>query len=296
MGNTLILDESKVGDGSLFCFAGILYKDQETFLRIESILALIKNRHDSANANAPIELKGNRISTTIDTKKEALLDELFKTIQALTFSGTVSIRFYIMHKDDLNYANVNLENVINKILEQNTSIDKTKVQTYLYYQLSSLLIKRIHELPFNKSFIETVICDNVYNMQKTSKAIVWARGNIASIKEDINTIVPMIIEAVHNKLPTTKHKGFRFLDFYDSTSLVSIQLCDILSNFIMNGIRYMYFNSIGDAANSILYKAKYDFLNKYIDISTLPIAEIPLTASGSDITCKSIFLPLMGKI
>ncbi|AEJ19915.1 DUF3800 domain-containing protein [Gracilinema caldarium] len=296
MGNTLILDESKVGDGSLFCFAGILYKDQTTFLQIDSILASIKNRHDLANANAPIELKGNKISTTIDRKKEALLDELFKTIQALTLSGSVSIRFYIMQKDDLNYANVNLENVINKILEKNTSIDKKKVQTYLYYQLSSLLIKRIHELPFKKSFIETVICDNIYNMRTTSKSIIWARGNIASIKIDINTIVPMIIEAVHNKLPTPKHYGFKFLDFYDSTSLVSIQLCDILSNFIMNSIRHMYFISIGDATNAALYKAKYDFLNKYIDISNLPITEIPLTAAGNDISCSNVFLPFMGKM
>ncbi len=296
MGNSLILDESKVGDGSLFCFAGILYKDQTTFLQIESILASIKNRHDSANANAPIELKGNKISTTINRKKEALLDELFNKIQAMTLSGSVSIRFYIMHKDDLNYANVNLENVINKILEQNTSIDKKKVQTYLYYQLSSLLIKRIHELPFKNNFIETVICDNIYNMQTTSKSIVWARGNIASIKKDINTIVPMIIEAVHNKLPTPKHKGFSFLDFYDSNSLVSIQLCDILSNFIMNSIRYMYFLSIGDIVNSASYKAKYDFLNKYIDISTFPISEIPLIASGKDISCTNVFSSFMGKM
>jgi hypothetical protein len=295
MGNTLILDESKIGDGSLFCFAGIVYKDQATFLQIESVLVSIKNRHELANTNTPIELKGNRISSPIDRNKEALLDELFKTIQALTLSGSVSIRFYIMQKDDLDYANVNLEYVINKILEQNTSIDKAKVKTYFYYQLSSFLIKRINELPFEKDNIETVICDNIYNMRTTSKSIVWARGNIASIQKDINTIVPMIIEAVHNKLPVPKHKGFNFLDFYYSTSLVSIQLCDILSNFIMNSIRYMYFTSIG-SANATVYKAKYDFLNKYIDISNLPFAEIPLSVSGDDITCTNKFLPLIGKM
>jgi hypothetical protein len=57
----------------------------------------------------------------------------------------------------------------------------------------------------------------------------------------------------------------------------------------------MYFTSIG-SANATVYKAKYDFLNKYIDISNLPFAEIPLSVSGDDITCTNKFLPLIGKM
>jgi len=38
MGNTVIFDESKLKDGSLYCFSGIVFKDHQTFFQIENLL------------------------------------------------------------------------------------------------------------------------------------------------------------------------------------------------------------------------------------------------------------------
>ena len=47
MNNFLVLDESKLSDGSLYCFAGVLFKDVETFFQSEAEFIVIKNKYQT---------------------------------------------------------------------------------------------------------------------------------------------------------------------------------------------------------------------------------------------------------
>ena len=44
--NIIIFDESKFGNGSLFCFVGLVYKDTGIFNKIENELQQIKGKGD----------------------------------------------------------------------------------------------------------------------------------------------------------------------------------------------------------------------------------------------------------
>ena len=65
--------------------------------------------------------------------------------------------------------------------------------------------------------------------------------------------------------------------------MVSIQICDILSNFLMNSLKYLYYNAKRNKLKDE-YKDKYDFLKKYIDIDGFPINDINLCIVNNDIT------------
>ncbi len=295
MGNIIILDESKCGDQTLFIFSGILFNSFQTFLSFENDSSIIKSNIMLNNNITINELKGNNISNVISPIYLRYLSDLIEKIRLYIFNGYASIRFYIMHKDDLKLGDIDLENVINTILEENTNIDHSRVQTYLYYHLSSFLIKRLNELPFQNDYIESAICDNVYNLSNTVNTTIWARGNIASIQKDIKEIAPMIIEKVHNQISSNKHNGFRKLDFFDSKLYITIQLNDILSNFLLNSIRYIYFDNKANPISS-KYKAKYDFLSNYIDLRGLNINDLNLQEINCDISSASVFDAVLGKI
>ena len=106
----------------------------------------------------PYELKGSNIGNKIDKNKKELLIKLFNKLVFSTRSNVTKVVFYIMHKDDLKFDKLNIENVINELLKQHTSVDKNEVHKYVYYHLSLFLIKRLHEIPFNNDYIENHCC------------------------------------------------------------------------------------------------------------------------------------------
>ena len=79
----------------------------------------------------------------------------------------------------------------------------------------------------------------------------------------------------------------------DSHKLVSIQICDILSNFLMNSLKYLYYNAKRNKLKDE-YKDKYDFLKKYIDIDGFPINDINLCIVNNDITSLKKFDTVFG--
>jgi hypothetical protein len=276
-------------------FAAIIIQDQQAFYHLEGNLQRLKDTHEARNGGTAIELKGNKIGQTIDAAKVSLLDDLFSAVIQDTQFGTVGISFYIMHKDDLSYSTANIKRLVDGLLKNNTSVDPGKVQTYLYYQLSSFLVKRLHQLPLLGDYVHAVICDNVYNLVNTAKTVVWGRGNLGSVQKPISFLVPLVLQAIHNQLPLPKHQGFVSMDFYNSQTLVIIQLCDILANFLLNSIRYLFLSASTDPSASN-YKAKYDYISKYIDLSGLQVSGFGLSKSPTDLTSTTSFKALMGKV
>ena len=254
-------------------------------------LDLIRHPHHN------FELKGNNIGKTISKNTKKLLDELFIILKKHFLINEVNIKFFITHGQDLNYATINLEDVVNKVLLSVTQINSDEVQKFLYYQLSVFLIKTLAELPFEKDIVESIISDNVYSLEKKSQEKIIAYGNIFDVIEPIEQVVPLVIQSIHNNLPCRKsksnHQGFNVLKFLDSHKLVSIQVCDILSNFLMNSLKYLYYSKIDNPLKDE-YKEKYDFLKKYIDIDGFPINDINLCIDNNEITSSKKFDTVFG--
>lgn len=296
--NIIFFDESKFGDGSLYCFAGLIYKNQLIYQNIENELIAIRNNYNSIFGNN-FELKGNKIGKTIDVNKKQLITELLTCIKKHVLNDEVIVQFFVMHGNDLNYANVNLESVINGVLANITTIPHNTIQKYLYYQLSVFLIKRLSSLPFPGDIVHSVISDNVYNMVTTSTQTITTHGNIFSMNQPVETVVPTVIQNIHNLLPCKKfsHNGFELLKFLDSKTSVSLQVCDIISNFMMNSIRYLYFNYLGNSLKDD-YSDKFNLLSTFIEhLEAFPINDLNLTmTSNNDITSTSKFNPIEGRV
>jgi len=297
MENFIAFDESKLSDNSMYCFSGILFRNVEVFLRSEFEFIRIKEEYKKNNGNNEFELKGSKIGASVSPITKKFLIELFSYLRTSILNGESKIFFYIMHKDDLQYANVDLTKVIEGVMKKVTNIDSDEIFKYIYSHLSSFLIKRLPELTFKDEVLKYAICDNVYNLKTNCHSIVESKGNIFSMPSDTSLIVAEIIERVHNLLPEAKqHHGFTTLDFFDSTDIVTIQLCDILSNFLLNSIRYEYYNSINDLENKAKYKFKYDFINEYVFKLNIPLTQLPLSLKNNELTANRKFDAIMGKL
>lgn len=297
MENFIAFDESKLSDNSMYCFSGILFRNVEIFLQSEFEFIRIKEEYERKYGNMEFELKGNKISSSVSSSKKKLLLDLFSYLRNSILTGDSKIFFYIMHKDDLQYANVDLNAVIEGVMKKVTDINTDEIFKYLYSHLSSFLIKRLPELTFKDDVLKYAICDNVYSLKINCHSAVEAKGNIFSMPSDTSLIVAEIIERIHNLLPgTIQHHGFTALDFFDSKDIVTIQICDILSNFLLNSIKYEYYNSINDCENEAKYKFKYDFLNDYIFKLNIPLNQLPLSVKNNELTANKKFDAIMGKI
>lgn len=297
MSNIILFDESKCSDQSLLIFTGLVFSNKEYLLQFENYLKLIKLQIEK---KYNIEFKEIHASS-FKKKISKVKVELFNSFVSLFFQfhsvNLVNLRFYIMHKLDLKLEDVDFTEVINGIIKNTTDLEKNEIKNLLYYQLSTLLIKRIDELPLINCYIEAVISDNIFNLEKSGKQAFWAFGNIFKQKDHAMTFIPQIIEILHNKIkPTHNHVGFKYLDFIDSHHFITLQFVDVLSNFILSHIRYTFLLQTGNA-KYVEYESKYNLLKKIIDLSQLPIKDLNLEydTESKDIKSTKIFDAILGK-
>ena len=295
MNNFLVLDESKLSDGSLYCFAGVLFKDVETFFQSEAEFIVIKNKYDSLS-KSNIELKGRKIGSSLSVYKRNLITDLIGKVREKVVKSEVKVFFILMHKDDLSINDTNVVDVVKKLLETHTNINKEDIQKYIYNELSAFLIYGLSGLTFPDEYLQYILCDNIYGLDEKNEQQILTEGNITITQNAFSSVIANIIEITHNQISKRKHIGLKSIDFSDSNNFISIQVCDILSNFIVSSIRYLFYTSINDISKAKKYKLKYDILNNNLFSINLPINEIPLAESQTDITCTTKFPIRLGHL
>jgi hypothetical protein len=297
MGNVLVLDESSIQDGSLFCFAGIVFKDHYCYEYLRNKLDIIKRSHEVINGMDSVELKGSNLGPRIANDKKTLIINLFGELKQYIFEKECRVLFYIMHKNDFKMNNIDLERVLNKVIVLNSDINIDYVYKYLYYPLSAFLIYKLQGLSLPNDFIEEVICDNVYNLINTSHDQVTAYSNLTNLNIETRNLIPYAIQAIHNnifKVPR-RHEGFNSLSYCDSSCNILIQLCDLIANFLINSIRYKFYELHQDEKTNT-YRVKYDILNNFFDMSNLPLNKLPIIKGQEDIICTKPFSHLFGEV
>ena len=206
--------------------------------------------------------------------------------------------------NDFSYSSVDLKNVIEDIFKQVTGVQlDADIEKLLYYQLSVFFMKNIHELHFKGDIVEKIISDNVYSLEKKNNEPIVCKGNIALSTLPLKKVSAMIVENVHNVLfgkvlsrPSVCHNGLKELVFIDSKKYITIQLCDVLSNFLMATIKYLYLKSQNLPTQNTGFN--YKFLTQYINgLADIPLDNMNLKLTdGKGISSIQKFDPICGKI
>ena len=298
MRNILIADESKTQNQKILIFAYIIIKNTTEELRIAKDLSNILKDYNSLHKTSIKEIHSNKISGKNLKGYQSLLDDMFNYLIGEVKKRNLKINFHVIHNDKIKYKNINIEKVLKGIIINTTNIKEKEVKHFLYSKFYINLCLLLHSFPINNDNIEAIKCDNIYNLVNTSLLRFLGFGRFFKINTSLISYLPKLIEILHNKIHITKkHNGLSKIEFVDSKKSLLIQVCDILSNFLLASIRYKYYDSQNMPIKN-KYSAKYNFLNTYVDLSNLPLASLSLRYNTTlkEIEPTTIFDDIQGSI
>lgn len=298
-GNIAVFDECKGKNTTLFCFAGIVFRN-------ETIYQEVKAKIEGIKAKYPQLLKGEAKSRGLHEKNTNLinyLNECFPYLMSLAERGYLKIHFHLMYGKDYSYDCINLLNAIIETYKRTTKLTTDdEIIKSSYFELNCFLIKYMDELHFSGDYLQTIYSDNAYSLLQKNKEKITGVGNVFQADMNTENISALEIQGLHNSLnklikKNIEHQGLNNITFLDSKENVIVQMCDFLASCIYNSVAYLFCEKHGYDSSD--YKFKFDFISRHIPgIDGLDVNNLNLSydLSKKELICNGKFENIDGVI
>jgi hypothetical protein len=123
--------------------------------------------------------------------------------------------------------------------------------------------------------VGAIYCDSAFDLVNKSEGMFQGLTKLLRREIDLSTIMPGVAQSLHNRISKTKHEGLHELHFVKAGQSWIVQLCKVLSDFLLSSVRYQ-FSAHGNVEKDRNGMAKHLLIQNYFDLEGIPLKHLKL--------------------